>query len=104
MMVLLQLVCFDPCSCGGFQVWKDSWARASLARPMADAAFFGLSSTTKHLLQSILKFEPDDSWSTAASRDLDAFEIFCGRAHLSEALKKVSWLCSCMAFAFVSYV
>ena len=57
---------------------------------MASAAYFGLSAETRDLLQRVLEFNPDRFFSSSPQRDLDAFEVFCGRAHLSTALETVS--------------
>ena len=54
---------------------------------MADAAFFGLSSGTRDLLERVLEFKPDVSYATNRSRDLDAYEAFSGKGHLSDALQ-----------------
>ena len=55
-----------------------------------EAAFFGLSSETRGLLREI-GFEPTADFASCPSRDLDAYEVFCGRAHLSSALEDAIW-------------
>ena len=57
--------------------------------PMEHPAFFGLSASTRDLLWNLIGFQPHHNWSTDPSRDVDAYEIFCGRAHLSQALADV---------------
>ena len=54
---------------------------------MADSFFFGLSSGTRDLLERVLEWKPDASFATSASRDLDSYEVFCGKGHLSNAMK-----------------
>ena len=56
-----------------------------------DAAYFGLSAATRDLLHE-LGFCPGADFHSCLSRDLDAFEVFSGKGHLSSALESAIWL------------
>ena len=57
---------------------------------MAHPVFFGLSAETRDLLQRVIGFSPSAGFDSCSSRVLDFYEVFCGKANLSGAMRSVS--------------
>ena len=74
-----------------------------LACASMDFAYFGLSAETRDLLIREIGFRPTADFRYCSSRDLDAYEVFSGMAHLSTALENAIRLNWFQKLIFYSY-